>query len=141
MAAKVTALKFQKRNHDRVSVYLDGRFAFGLPAIVAARLKVGQPLSAAEIAALQKEGGVEKYYERALNFLSYRPRSRAEIVTYLQRRGVPEAQIEAVIERLERAGFVDDTAFARFWVENRERFRGSRPRIAPTARRARGPAS
>ncbi len=123
MAAQVTALKFQKRNHDRVSVYLDGRFAFGLPAIVAARLKVGQTLSAAEIAALQKEGEVEKNYERALNFLSYRPRSRAEIVTYLQRRGVSEAQIEAVIERLERAGFVDDTAFARFWVENRERFR------------------
>ena len=29
----------------------------------------------------------------------------------------------AVIERLERAGLLDDRAFARFWVENRQTFR------------------
>jgi regulatory protein len=27
------------------------------------------------------------------------------------------------VERLERAGLLDDDAFARYWVENRERFR------------------
>ena len=120
---KITALKYQKKNRDRVSVYLDGQFAFGLPAIVAASLKSGQSLSEAEIEALRQQGVVEGAYDRALNYLSYRPRSRAEIVTYLEGRDVPGGQIEEVVERLERAGLLDDDAFARYWVENRERFR------------------
>lgn len=123
MAGKITALKYQKKNPDRVSVYLDGRFAFGLPAIVASRLKRGQALSDAEIEALQAEGEADKAYNSALNYLSYRPRSRYEIHTYLQKRGLPQEQIDGVADRLERAGLLDDEAFARFWVENRERFR------------------
>jgi regulatory protein len=128
MAGTITALEYQKRNRDRVSVFLDGRFAFGLPAIVAAGLRKGQVLSDAEIEALQEEGTVESGYHKALDFLSYRPRSRAEVGTYLQKRGFPEAQAGAIIERLEGAGLLDDAAFAQFWVENRERFRPRGPR-------------
>lgn len=128
MAGKVTALKYQKKNRERVNVYIDGRFAFGLPEIVAATLKRGQVLSDAEIAALQERGGVETAYNWALNYLSYRPRSRAEVEAGLRKRDVAKEQIVAVVERLERAGFLDDEAFARYWVENRERFRPRGPR-------------
>jgi regulatory protein len=128
MTDKITALKYQKRRRDRVSVYLNGRFAFGVPEIVAARLKVGQSLSDAEIQELHEHGSVEEAYNRALDYLSYRPRSQAEIVTYLQRHDVPDIQAEEVIERLKAAGLVDDEAFAQFWVENREQFRPRGPR-------------
>lgn len=121
MAGKITKLEFQKKNPDRASVFLDGRFAFGLPAIIAARLKQGQFLSDVEIQSLQAEDTIETTYGRALNYLSYRPRSRAEMDRYLQKRDLPEDQVEAIAERLERAGLLDDEAFARFWVENRER--------------------
>jgi regulatory protein len=90
---------------------------------VAAPLKPGQLLSDAEIEALREQGAIEGAYNRALNYLSYRPRSRAEIVVYLQRRGLSERQIETIAERLERVGLLDDEAFAQFWVDNRERFR------------------
>ncbi len=128
MAGKITALEYQKRNRERVSVFLDGRFAFGLPAIVAAGLRKGQALSDAEIETLQQEGTVESGHSKALDFLSYRPRSRAEIEAYLQKRAIPEPQAEVIVERLERAGLVNDVAFAQFWVENRERFRPRGPR-------------
>jgi regulatory protein len=123
MMAKITALKVQKKNLDRVSIYLDGRFAFGLPAIVAARLKEGQHLSDAEIEALTEQGTEEALYNQALNYLSYRPRSEAELVRYLQRRDASDSHIQAVVDRLQRAGLLDDEAFAQFWIENRERFR------------------
>lgn len=123
MAGEITALEFQKKNPDRVNVFLDGKFAFGLPAIIAARLKPGQLLADAEVQALQAEGSIETAYDRTLNYLSYRPRSRAEVVRYLEKRDLPEGQIETVVERLERAGLLDDEAFARYWVENRERHR------------------
>ena len=41
MIQRITALKLQKRNHQRVNVYLDGEYAFGLTRIVAAWLAVG----------------------------------------------------------------------------------------------------
>lgn len=123
MAGTITALKAQKKNRNRVSVYLDGRFAFGLPAIVAVRLKPGLFLSDAEIQALQEQGGAEDAYNQALDYLAYRPRSRAEMTAYLRRRGLADDRIQEVIGRLERAGLLDDRAFAQFWVENRERFR------------------
>jgi len=128
MAGKITALKYQKRKRDRVSVYLDGRFAFGVPEIVAARLLVGQSLSDADVEALCEHGSVEDAYNRALDYLSYRPRSQAEIVTYLQRHDIPDTQAQEVVERLQAAGLVDDQAFAQFWVENREQFRPRGPR-------------
>ena len=45
MDQKITALKAQKRNPNRINVYLDGIFAFGLARVVAAWLQVGQTLS------------------------------------------------------------------------------------------------
>jgi regulatory protein len=128
MAGTITALQFQKRNKDRVNVYIDGRFAFGLAAIEAVHLKVGQTLSDDDIARLQVQDEVERAYERALNFLSYRPRSEAEVRRNLRKKDVEEAVIETVVDRLMRAGLLDDREFARYWVENRLRFkpRGSR---------------
>lgn len=123
MLQKITALKLQKKNRQRVNVYLDGEYAFGLHALIAASLKVGQSLSPEEIEQLQRRDAVEVAYERALDFLSYRPRSHAEVKAYLQRHRVPDATIQGVIERLSSAGLLDDEAFARYWVENRESFR------------------
>lgn len=123
LAGKITALKVQSRNRRRVSVYLDGAFAFGLPDIVAATLHVGQSLSDDEIADLRRRGSLEQAYDCALGYLSYRPRSVSEVRHHLAGKEVPEELIVETVERLVRAGLLDDDAFARFWVENRSSFR------------------
>lgn len=123
MAGKITALKAQKRNPKRVNVYLDGRYAFSLAAIEAAKLRRGQVLSDEDIERLEERDSFEKARNRALRFLSYRPRSEAEVRRYLRDKGVTSAVEEEIIERLTRAKLLDDVAFARYWVENRERFK------------------
>jgi regulatory protein len=123
MAGTITALRFQKRNKERVNVYLDGVYAFGLDAMEAARLHKGQVLSDEEIAALQAQDDRQRAFNLAVRFLSYRPRSRAEVQRYLRDKALADKVIQDVLLRLERAEYVDDEAFARFWVENREQFR------------------
>jgi regulatory protein len=123
MVGTITALKVQKRNPRRVNVYLDGHYAFGLAAIEAARLRRGQVLSNEDIEGLKERDSFEKAHDRALRFLSYRPRSEAEVRRYLQGKAASPAVEEEVIERLTRAKLLDDLAFARYWVENRESFR------------------
>jgi regulatory protein len=119
----ITALQFQKRNKDRVNVHLDGEYAFGLTAVKAARLHNGQVLSDASIDALKAQDQQDQAFDRAVRFLSYRPRSRVEIERYLRRKGAGDPVLSDVIHRLEQAGYLDDEAFARFWVDNRQRFR------------------
>ncbi|MCA1554059.1 MAG: RecX family transcriptional regulator, partial [Chloroflexi bacterium] len=107
---------------------LDEKFAFGLATIIAARLKVGQTLGDEEIRRLRAMDEIEEAYNKSLNYLSYRPRSRAEIEKYLKDKKVSDEGRAQVLERLARAQFLDDEQFAQYWVENREQFapRGKR---------------
>ncbi len=123
----ITALEVQKRNQERVSVYLDGEFAFGLPAIEAAHLHRGQALSETEIAALRALDDMTRAVDHAARLLARRPYSRAEIRRSLTAKGFVPETVDGALARLESLGYVDDLAFAQFWVENRERFRPRSP--------------
>src|SRR5574341_637330 len=123
MPGTITALVVQKKTQERVNVYLDGKFAFGLAMIEAIKLKKGQQLDDAEIKHLKALDEIEIARDHALHFLSYRPRSTDEVKRNLREKGYSDPVIETVMGRLEQAGLVDDEAFARFWVENRDRFK------------------
>lgn len=123
MEPKITALKTQKRNSQRINVYLDEEFAFGLSRYAAAWLQLGQELSPEKIKELQDVDAQEVAYQRALNFISYRPRSEAEVRKNLKKHDTPEEVIPEVLDRLRRIGLVDDVQFAQTWVENRSTFR------------------
>jgi regulatory protein len=123
MAGRITAVRIQQRNPKRANVFIEGQFAFGLAAIEAAKLSKGQYLSDKDIAALQGLDEEERAYEQALGFLSYRPRSKAETLRRLGQKGFSEPACEAAVYRLSRAGLLDDEAFARYWIRNREQFK------------------
>ncbi len=122
MDRKITALKAQKKNPNRVNVFLDGKFAFGVSRIVAAWLQVGQALTEENILALQNEDTEEAALQNALRTLNYRPRSVHEVQKKLKENGFDETVIRSVLERLERDGLVKDETFAQAWVENRTLF-------------------
>jgi regulatory protein len=116
---RITSLKVQKRNPNRVSIYLDEEFAFGVSRIVAAWLRVGQELSEEKIAELQDQETKEAAMQRALLLLSYRPHSEAEIRQKMKKGGFDPEVITKVLDRLRELGLVRDDSFAREWVENR----------------------
>jgi regulatory protein len=119
----VTALVYQHNQRERVDVFLDGSPGFSLAAVLAASLTVGQNLDDESVAELQQADAREQAFARALHFLSFRPRSTAEICHYLTTRGVTEADADIVVERLARIGYLDDQAFAQAWVASRNRLR------------------
>jgi len=119
----VTALEVQKRDKERVNVFIDGEFAFGLNLLDAARLRKGQVLAEAEIAALRDADAVVQAVNTAAHFLSYRPRSEQEIRRNLKEKETPAGVIDAAIEKMTAMGYLDDAAFARYWVENRSQFK------------------
>jgi regulatory protein len=122
-AGTVTALKVQQRSKERVNVFLDGAYAFSLEAVAAAGLRVGQALSEAEVRALQETDSVAQAVNKAASFLAYRPRSTAEVRRNLARKDYPEAVIDAAVARLTALGYLDDEAFAAYWIDNRTQFK------------------
>ncbi len=119
---KITAITVQKKSPNRVNIYLDGEFAFGLARITAAWLKTGDELSDEKIARLEDEDARERAYQQAMLFLSYRARSEKEIRQNLLKHEIPEGVIADTLERLRKAGLANDNDFARAWVENRNTF-------------------
>ena len=120
---KITAISAQKNKPNRVNIYLDGEFAFGLARITAAWLKTGDVLSEDRIAKLQADDTRERAYQQAMLYLSYRARSEKEIRQNLRKHEIPDAIIEETLERLKQARLADDNQFAQMWVENRNTFR------------------
>ncbi len=121
--AKVTALKQQVRNKRRISVFLDGEFAFGVPDIVAATLRVDQELSQADIDDLQGRATIEVAKQSAMRFISYRPRSSAEVRNNLKKKAYEPDVIDVVIDWLPTVHMLDDFEFARYWIDQRETFK------------------
>src|ERR1041385_6540003 len=113
MAGTITALAVQRNNKERVNVYLDDEFAFGLTMIEAARLRKGQQLTDAEIATLKSTDDVQKAYDSAVRYLGQRPRSAAEVRHNLTGKEVDVSVIDEVIGRLETQGYLDDQLLRR----------------------------
>lgn len=61
--------------------------------------------------------------EIALRKLETRDRTRSELADALHARATPQPIVDAVLDRLTEVGLVDDTRFARSWVETRQRTR------------------
>jgi regulatory protein len=117
------------KGRQRLLVLTDGReFTFAEEACQRVGLAEGaeatpellEELDAAEMRVLA--------HESALRLLASRPRSEKETRTRLAMRGFAPAAIDEQIERLTRAGLLDDQNFARAWVEDRKR-------VAPRGRR------
>jgi regulatory protein len=122
----ITKISAQVKRPDRYSIYVDGRYYCPLSDLdlVTSGLQVGQELSEAELAAVATRSRAAKAFDQALRFLSYRPRTRAEIRDYLLRRKGYEPELtEQVIGRLVEQGYIDDQAFARVWTESRQTLR------------------
>ena len=62
-------------------------------------------------------------YEAAVLYLGNRPRSVSEIRRHLRGKRYDDQAIDGAIDKLRAQRYVDDLDFAKYWVEQRSRFR------------------
>jgi regulatory protein len=119
MDKKITALETQKRNPDRLNVYLDNEFAFGISKFVAAWLSIGQTISEEKLKELSNQDEREKAYQTALSYIGYKDRTKFEVTTRLEKGDFPPEIIQRIISELEEKEYINDLRFAQQWVEIR----------------------
>ncbi len=127
---KITALKAQLKDQGRVSVFLEGKFAFGLEAETVYKfgLKIGKEYTENEISGWLKESEHQFTFDKVSRFVGLRPRSEKEVRDWFKRKEVPEGLQVLLMEKLKRLQLIDDRAFVKWWIEQRQTFkpRGSR---------------
>ena len=104
-------------------MFLDGAYAFRLPAASAAELKIGQNLNPEQVEKLCSKARQQECLTAAERFLSNRPHAENELRQKLVKRGFESSEIVVALAKLKASGLIDDREFARFWTDNREFFR------------------
>ncbi len=122
MPKTITRLVVQRRNKQRINVFLDGAYAFSLSADLALNLKIGQILEEDAVEQLLEQDAYRKGMEKAFRLLARRPRSEKEITDALLRADFPPPVCTRIIHRLKEMDYLDDRAFADWWIENRAEF-------------------
>lgn len=150
---KITAIALQTRDKNRVNISVDGKYRFSLDAyqLVDLGVRVGLEYDETELIALEQESRFGKVYGRALEYCLMRPRSMREVRSYLHRKtqsmfdksgelrtGVAPEITARVFDRLTDKGYVDDTKFAQYWVDNRSLVKGVSFRKLISELRAKG---
>jgi|SRR5579859_877487 len=136
----ITAIETQVKRKDRRSLFIDGAFALALDEalILEYGLYVGREVSQEELEQWRAADLFQQTLDHALNFLTYRPRSREEVRRNLFGRRLSPELIEQVLAKLETMGALSDQQFAEFWVENREQFNPRSARALGAELRQRG---
>lgn len=118
---KISSIKQQIKNNSRYSIFVDGKYEFSLTEnqLLESDLKNGLEISAQDLKSFKELSDFGKIYERVLNLLSFRPRSRWEIEQYLKRKKQNPVTSQKIIDSLSEKGYIDDKQFAQRWLENR----------------------
>ena len=115
---EITDIQVQKRNRNRVSIYIDGKYGFSLDFVSFSHsgLHVGDSLSEEQMESLTRKDEFFRARDYALSFLSYRERTEHEMKSRLFEKGFSAGIVRSVLELLRERGLIDDRTFAQRWV-------------------------
>jgi regulatory protein len=116
---KITALKQQVKNPERVSIFVDERYSFSLSLdeLVTHKLKKDQEVTEADVKRFKKISADGKLRGRALEWLMNRPHSEREFRDYLYRKKAEPDQINGLVDEFTQKGYLDNAKFAQWFSE------------------------
>lgn len=120
---KITAIKAQIKSDNRVSIFVDGKYSFGLTLdqLLEQKLKKGHELDQHDVQNLKKLSDEGKLKQRTLEWVLGRPPSTKEFKDYLYQKKADKDLIEAWVVEFTDKKYLDDKAFAVWFAENRRR--------------------
>ncbi|WP_437130171.1 recombination regulator RecX [Peptostreptococcus russellii] len=117
--SKITGIEIQKRNKNRVNLYVDNEYLLSLQAelVYKYNLSKNQEIDEEKLLEIARADDYEKAKNKALNSLSKVEKSEKKIIEKLSA-DFDEEVIEEVVEFLKKHELVDDERFAEMIVSN-----------------------
>jgi len=122
----ITDLEVLSYNRQATIIYLDQlpRRTTATRVVKALELAVGQTCQSGALGRQVLEKEKQCAMEISLQLLSYRIRSRREIGEKLEKRKMSIEAVEATLAKLEQAGYINDSVFAKTWINERIEIHG-----------------
>ena len=124
----ITKIEIQKKNKNRVNLYIDEEFYCGLSleTIMKNHLKEGQNINESSLEYLICETEKEMALNKAVSYISKCQKTKQEIFKYLLQKGFDEQIINIVIEKLQEYNYVNDELYAKNYIKFKNKNNGSR---------------
>ena len=127
-AGIVTSIEVQT-DVNRRSIFIDGDFAFGVSVFVLEKIpvRIGEKASVAVQKKLVEQDFQVRARGIAINYLSYKPRTRRELETRLKRFAGDSQVVDSLIAEFSRSGLINDLNYANAFISSRYRVKGHGP--------------
>lgn len=116
---KISSIKQQIKNPERVSLFVDEKYSFSLSLdeLIKYKLKKDDELSEGDLKKLKKISEDGKLRMRALEWLLNRPHSIREFKDYMYRKKADPELTETLITEFSQKKYLDDRKFGSWFVE------------------------
>lgn len=122
----ITKIEKQRNNEKRYSIFIDNQFAFGIDEIdlIYYKLKENEPLDENKYNYILNKLLLKRAKDKALKYLSYKMRSKKQVIEKLQQYDFPPSVINKVIKVLEKYNYINDKDFAKAFIKDKLNLKG-----------------
>lgn len=126
--AKITDIQPQKRNKNRVNLYLDGEYSLALELITVKKLglKIGNDVSESQLAQATLDTEQTIALEKAMNYIARGRKTSWQMKKYLVDKQYSPAVVQYVMDKMKYYGYIDDKAYAEAYAEQNADTKGAR---------------
>lgn len=132
---KISRIKESKRRNGRYHIYMEkeaGEEYIGTVSedtLIKLNLLKAREITNEEYEAIQSMETIDHGVHTAINYISYRMRSRQEVYSHLKGKEFEEDVIDEVLERVDRLNLLDDLQFAEAFIRTKRDTTGKGPRM------------
>lgn len=125
--SKITKIEIQKRNKERVNLFLDGEYAFSLSAELVYKegLKTNENVDGIKLKALAEKDTIIRCKDSALRIIERSYKTEKEIRDKLKLKGYDEDSINQSIEFLKEYNFLNDDNYTKMFIKDKLNTQGS----------------
>ena len=127
----ITAIELQKRNKHRYNLYINDFFAMGISedVIIEHSLANGVKITDEFYESVLKTEEESKAFNSALTYISFKARSKMNVVKKLKDKGYDDNIIEGAIIKLEHLGYIDDCAYTKAFINDKQNLQKAGARL------------
>lgn len=117
---KITKIEIQKRNKDRVNVFVDEEYAFSLHAEIIYKysIKVGDDITKDFMETISEVEEQKQANTYALNLISRAFKTEKQIRTKMTDKGFKDIHIDKTIAMLKEYRYIDDTLYTKNYISD-----------------------
>lgn len=121
---KITKIEYQKNNKDRVNIYLDDNYEFGIDLDVMIKYGLYKDMILDDdfISEILFSENKTKAYNYAISLLSRTVKSENQVIRKMIEKGYDKELIEITIEKLKTNKYIDDNDYCERFIHDKINF-------------------